>query len=499
MNFSIIRKTLGWILLFEAIFFLVPMITAVVYWEEEFFAFLISMLVCGALGGLCLIGKTKNTSIYAKEGFVITALCWIVMSLFGALPFVLSDATDISYIDALFETVSGFTTTGATIFPSGEVVEALPKSLLMWRSFTHWVGGMGVLVFIMAFLPLSGARNMHIMKAESPGPTVGKLVPKVRKTAMILYAIYGVLTLMQFIFLICGGMPLFDAINTSFATAGTGGFAIKADGFAGYSSYLQIVVTVFMLIFSINFNSYYLLFKRRWKEVLTTEVKAFLIIVVSAILMITLNVFLTNTINALGNEFTFWEALKHAAFSVASVISTTGFATENFDMWPAFSQLILVLLMFVGACAGSTGGGIKVSRVLMLGKSASNEIGKTLHPKQVKRVTMDGHVVEPEVIRSVYGYMVAYAVIFIVSFLIISLDLGNLDYSYTEGGQFVTGFTSVATTLNNIGPGLGVVGPIGSFAGYSWWSKLVFIFNMLAGRLEVFPMLVLFAPITWKK
>lgn len=358
---------------------------------------------------------------------------------------------------------------------------------------------MGVLVFIMAFLPLSGARNMHIMKAESPGPTVGKLVPKVRKTAMILYAIYGVLTLMQFIFLICGGMPLFDAINTSFATAGTGGFAIKADGFAGYFSYLQIVVTVFMLIFSINFNSYYLLFKRRWKEVLTTEVKAFLIIVVSAILMITLNVFLTNTINALGNEFTFWEALKHAAFSVASVISTTGFATENFDTWPALSQLILVLLMFVGACAGSTGGGIKVSRVLMLGKSASNEIGKTLHPKQVKRVTMDGHVVEPEVIRSVYGYMVAYAVIFIVSFLIISLDLGNLDYSYTEGGQFVTGFTSVATTLNNIGPGLGVVGPIGSFAGYSWWSKLVFIFNMLAGRLEVFPMLVLFSPITWKK
>jgi len=498
MNFRVIKRTIGWILLFEALFFIVPAITALVYNEEEIFDFLAAMLLCVMVGALCLIGRPKNTSIYAKEGFVIVALSWIVMSIFGALPFWFSRSIP-SYIDALFETVSGFTTTGATIVPTGEQVAALPRSILIWRSFTHWIGGMGVLVFIMAFLPLSGARNMHIMKAESPGPTVSKLVPKVRTTAMILYVIYAVLTLLQFIFLICGGMPLFDSINTSFATAGTGGFSIKADGFNGYSTYLQIVVTVFMLVFSINFNSYYMLTKGRWKEVLTAEVKAFLIMVATAIAIITLNLVVADTVNALGNAMSFGEALKHAAFSVASIVSTTGFVTENFDFWPVTAQIILVLLMFVGACAGSTGGGVKVSRVLVLGKSASNEIGKMLHPKQVKHVTVDGRVVEPEVVRSICGYMVAYAVIFILSLLIISIDLGNLDYTITHNGQFTTGFTSVAATLNNVGPGLGVVGPAGSFAGYAWWSKIVFIFDMLVGRLEVFPMLLLFAPTTWKK
>lgn len=492
MNFRIIKRTLGWILFFEAVFFLIPILTAIVYQEQEGWWFLVSALVCCACGGLCFIGKAKSDSIYAKEGYVIVALSWIVLSLFGALPFWLSGAIP-SYIDALFETVSGFTTTGATIMPSGEAVENMAKSLLMWRSFTHWIGGMGVLVFIMAFLPLSGARNMHLMKAESPGPVVGKLVPKVKQTAKILYLIYGGLTVVQFIFLIAGGMPLFDAINTSFATAGTGGFAIKADGFNGYSPYLQIVVTVFMLVFSINFNSYYVLLKGRWKEALTAEVKAFLIIVAAAIGLITLNVCLTGTITSVG------DALRHAAFSVASIISTTGFATENFDMWPMFSQGILILLMFVGACAGSTGGGMKVSRFVLLGKSASNEIGKMLHPKQVKHVTVDGKVVEPEVVRTIVGYVIAYAVIFVLSFLVISLDLANLDYSYTQNGQFITGFTSVTTALNNVGPGLGAVGPIGSFANYSWWSKLVFIFDMLAGRLEIFPILILFAPATWRK
>lgn len=492
MNFRIIKRTLGWILFFEAVFFLIPILTAIVYQEKEGWDFLWSALICCAFGGLCFIGKPKSDSIYAKEGYVIVALSWIVLSLFGALPFWLSGAIP-SYIDALFETVSGFTTTGATIMPTGEAVENMAKSMLMWRSFTHWIGGMGVLVFIMAFLPLSGARNMHLMKAESPGPVVGKLVPKVKQTAKILYLIYAGLTVVQFIFLIAGGMPLFDAINTSFATAGTGGFAIKADGFNGYSPYLQIVVTVFMLVFSINFNSYYLLLKGRWKESLTAEVKTFLIIVAAAIGLITLNVCLTDTIASVG------DALRHAAFSVASIISTTGFSTENFDTWPMFSQGILVLLMFIGACAGSTGGGMKVSRFILLGKSASNEVGKMLHPKQVKHVTVDGKVVEPDVVRTIVGYTVAYAAIFIVSFLLISLDLPNLDYSYTQNGQFVTGFTSVTTALNNIGPGLGAVGPIGSFANYSWWSKLVFIFDMLAGRLEVFPILILFAPATWRK
>ena len=496
MNFGIIKKTIGWILLFEAAFFLVPLITAAIYWEAEFFAFLICMGICATFGGLCLIGKPKSDKIYAKEGFVITALCWIVLSAFGALPFVLA-GTIPNYVDALFETVSGFTTTGATIIDPEVGVESLPKCMLMWRSFTHWVGGMGVLVFIMAFLPLSGARNMHIMKAESPGPTVGKLVPKVRKTAAILYSIYGVLTFAEFIVLLCCGMPLFDAVNTAFATAGTGGFAVTNSGFAGYSSCIQIVVTVFMLIFSINFNSYYLLIKRKWKDVLTEEVKWFIIIVVTAILAVTLNVFLTETVNAVGDKMSFWEALRHAAFSVASVVSTTGFATENFDLWPNFSQIILILLMFMGACAGSTGGGIKVSRFMLVGKSANNEIGKMLHPKRVKRITMDGRAVDDEVVRSVYGYMVAYVAIFFLSFVIISLDLGNLTHG--ESGAFATGFTSVLATLNNIGPGLGAVGPVGSFTDFSWWAKLVFIFDMIAGRLEIFPILLLFAPMTWRK
>ena len=494
MNFSAIRRILGWILLFEAIFLLVPLLTAAIYWEEEFFVFLFCIALCGGVGGLCLVKKLKNNEIYAKEGIVITALCWIVLSLFGALPLFLSgEEVYASYIDALFEIVSGFTTTGATIVPSGAQVAALPRSILMWRSFSHWVGGMGVLVFMIAFLPLSGARNLHIMKAESPGPTVSKLVPKVRTTAKILYLIYAGMTAIQVVLLLCGGMSFFEAVNAAFSTAGTGGFSVKADGFAGYSSYLQIVVTVFMLLFSINFNSYYMLGKRRWKEVLTAEVKTFLLIVVAVITAVTLNVYFTNTISSFGG------ALKHSAFSVASIISTTGFATEDFALWPMFSQILLLLIMFVGACAGSTGGGIKVSRVVVLGKSASNEVGKMLHPKRVKHVTMDGHVVEQDVVRSICAFVVAYVLVFIVSFLIISLDLNNLNYTGVENTKFLTGFSSVAATLNNIGPGMGAVGPAGSFADYSWWSKLVFIFDMLAGRLEILPMLLLFTPSTWRK
>lgn len=494
MNFSAIRRILGWILLFEGIFLLVPLLTAAVYWEEEFFVFLFCIALCGGVGGLCLSKKLTNNAIYAKEGIVITALCWIVLSLFGALPLYLSGADAYnSYIDALFEIVSGFTTTGATIVPTGAQVAALPKSILMWRSFSHWVGGMGVLVFMIAFLPLSGARNLHIMKAESPGPTVSKLVPKVRTTAKILYVIYAGMTAIQIVMLLCGGMPFFEAVNAAFATAGTGGFSVKADGFAGYSSYLQIVVTVFMLLFSVNFNSYYMLGKGRWKEVLTAEVKLFFLIVFAAITAVTLNVYCTGTISSFGG------ALKHSAFSVSSIISTTGFATENFAVWPVFSQILLLLIMFVGACAGSTGGGIKVSRIVVLGKSASNEIGKMLHPKQVKHVTVDGRVVEPDVVRSICAFTVAYVLVFILSFLVISLDLNNLNYAGVENTKFLTGFSSVAATLNNIGPGLGAVGPAGSFADYSWWSKIVFIFDMLAGRLEVFPMLLLFAPSTWRK
>ena len=483
MNFSVIKRVLGWMLLFEGLFLLLPLITAIIYWEEAFFSFLMTIGLCGAIGGLCIIGKPKKLDIYAKEGCIIVALCWIVMSLFGALPFYFSGEIP-SYIDALFETVSGFTTTGATIIPTGEMVEALPRSILIWRSFTHWVGGMGVLVLVMAFLPLSGARNMHIMKAESPGPSVSKLVPKVRKTAKILYLIYTLMTLAEFIFLLCGGTSVFESLNIAFATAGTGGFAIRADGFAGYSSYIQIVVTVFMLLFSINFTSYYLLLKGRLKEVFNSEVRTFLVIVIAAIAMITLNLHFTQSQALAGGE-----AVKHSAFTVASIISTTGFATENFDLWPSFAKTILVMLMFVGACAGSTGGGMKVSRFLIWGKGAKNEVRRMLHPKQVKKITMDKQVVDHEVVRSANAYLIAYILIFVVSLLIVSV----------EGFDLTTNFTSIAATINNIGPGLGMVGPIGSFAEFSILSKLVFIFDMLAGRLEVFPMLVLFSMKAWKK
>lgn len=485
MNYSIIKRTIGALLIFEAVFFALPLVMSIIYLEEAFFSFLISILICLGVGGICMLGKPKKQTIYTKEGFVIVALSWVVLSLFGALPFYLSGEIP-SYVDALFETVSGFTTTGATIMPDGASIEALPKSILLWRSFTHWIGGMGVLVFIMAFLPLSGAQNMHMMKAESPGPTVGKLVPKVKQTAKILYTIYSVMTLTQLVVMLVGGMPLFDAVNTAFATAGTGGFAIKADSMAGYSSFLQVVVTVFMLLFSINFNAYYLIGKGKWKDVFTTELKAFLGIVFTAIALITANLLLNGMVDY---GYSFGEALRHSAFTVASIVSTTGFATENFDLWPAFSRTILVVLMFVGACAGSTGGGIKVSRIVMLSKEARHEVGRILHPKQVKKITMDKRVVEHQVVRSLNAYFTAYVLVFVVSLLLISL----------EGYDMVTNFTSVASTINNVGPGLSLVGPVGSFSFFSDFSKLVYIFDMLAGRLEIFPMLVVFSPMTWKR
>ena len=492
MNFSIIKRTLGWLLLFESIFLLVPTVTALVYQEwDTLWAILISMGACLGVGGLFLIGKPKNSAIYAKEGMVIVALSWIFLSLFGALPFWISGNIP-NFIDALFETVSGFTTTGATILPSGEVIAAFPKSLLIWRSFTHWVGGMGVLVFMIAFLPLSGGRNMHIMKAESPGPVVGKLVPKVRTTALILYAIYAGLTLIQFIFLIFD-MPVFDALNTSFATAGTGGFFFKDGDFSQYSAYVQWVVTIFMLLFSVNFNAYFLILCGKIKDAFNLEIKVFFSIVAVAIVMVALNLcFTTSKLIELSVE----DAIRNSAFSVATVISTTGFSTTNFDIWPSFSKCILVLLMFVGACAGSTGGGIKVSRIIVLFKGAKHELQRTLHPKQVKKISMDGHIVEHEVVRNTNSFIIIYILVFVASLLLVSLDPAILA---TESEPLVTNFTAVAATINNIGPGLGAVGPAGNFAFYAWWSKLVFILDMLAGRLELFPILLLFMPATWKK
>ena len=482
MNYGIIKRTVGWILLFEATFFLVPVFTAVIYREKEAYDFLIALFSCVALGSVLLIGKPKNTSIYAKEGFVIVALCWITLSLFGALPLRLSQ-TYPTYVDALFEIVSGFTTTGACVL-SGEQVQALPRCILMWRSFTHWIGGMGVLVFIMVFLPLcGGGNNINIMRAESPGPTVNKLVPKMRSTAKILYLIYGALTLLQFLLLVFD-MPVFDAINISFATAGTGGFSVRADGCAGYSAYSQIVITVFMILFSVNFSSYYFILCGKFKEAFNSEVRVFLGIVVTAITLITVNLCLSNAY-----AYTTGEAIRYSAFSAASLISTTGFSTENFDLWPSFAKTILVMIMFVGACAGSTGGGLKVSRIIVLFKGATRETRRMLHPKQIKKITIDKRAVDDETVRNINGFFIAYLLIFILSLLIVSLD----------GQSTTTNFTAITATINNIGPGLDAVGPAGNFAMFSWWSKVVLIFDMLIGRLEVFPILVLFMPKTWKK
>ena len=477
MNFRMITNILGWILIFEAGFMAVPTLTALIYSESVVWAYLITVAICLLLGFALVWKKPRNKTLYSREGFVIVSLSWIVLSIFGALPFYISGETP-TYIDALFETVSGFTTTGASILSD---VEAISHASLMWRSFTHWVGGMGVLVFIMAFVPLSGGNNLHIMKAESPGPSVSKLVPRVKTTAMILYLIYIALTLIEFILLLCGGMSIFEALNTAFATAGTGGFGVKSTSLASYSSYIQIVVTVFMLLFSINFASFYLILLGRVKEAFTTEVVTFLGIVASAITVITLN--------ARGFFDTVEDAIKHVSFTVASIISTTGFATVDFDKWPELSRACLVLLMFIGACAGSTGGGLKVSRVIIGVKSIAKELYLLVHPKQVKKVTIDKVPVEHEVVRATNVYMVCYIIVFAVSVLLVSIENYGL----------VTNFTAVAATINNIGPGLELVGPTANFAFFSPFTKIVLIFDMIAGRLELFPMLVLFFPGTWKK
>ena len=480
MNFRMIKQTLGYLLLFEAAFLLVPMITAAVYHELEFFAFLITSLLsvsCGIL--LVRFGKPKNKLLFARDGFAIVSASWVLISLFGALPFILSGAIP-NFIDALFETVSGFTTTGASILSD---VESLPKSMIMWRSFTHWVGGMGVLVFVIAFLPLSGGQNMHIMKAESPGPSVSKLVPRVKNTAIILYVIYIALTLVQFVFLLLAGNTVFESVNLAFATAGTGGFGIRNDSMASFSATTQIIVTVFMILFSINFNSYYLILKRKFKDAMNSEVRVFLYIVTSAIVIIAFNILGSTGAENIGDAF------RHSAFTVASLISTSGFSTLDFNQWPELSKTLLVFVMFIGACAGSTGGGIKVSRIILMFKGMTRELSKLTHPKEIKKITLDSRPVEHEVIRSTNAYIVCYIALFAISILLLSFN----------GYDATTNFTAVTATINNIGPGLSAVGPTSNFGFFSPFSKLVLIFDMIAGRLELFPMLVLFAPSTWRK
>ena len=476
MNGSIIRYLLGQVLKIEGALMLLPCVTAVCYQESEGFAFLAVAAACELLGLLMSWKKPSDAVFYLKEGCVTTALSWILMSIFGALPFILTGEIP-SFTDAMFETVSGFTTTGSSVLLD---VEALSHTSLIWRSFTHWTGGMGVLVFLLAIVPLNGGSHMNLMRAESPGPSVGKLVPKVKATARILYIIYFVMTVIQIILLLLGGMPLFDALCTAFGSAGTGGFGIKADSMAGYSPYIQWVTTIFMILFGVNFNAYYyIVFGKLRKALGMEEVRWYFIIIFAAVAFITFNI--------LPMYGTFFESLTHAAFQVGTIITTTGFATTDFNLWPAASRTTLVLLMFIGACAGSTGGGIKVSRIVILIKTLGKELNSYIHPKSVRKVKFEGSPVEHEVLRSINVYFITYMILFAGSIFLVSL----------ENQDLVTTFTAVTATFNNIGPGLEKVGPIGSFAFFTDFSKWVMIFDMLAGRLELFPLLILFHPTPW--
>lgn len=477
MNSSIIRYVLGQVLKIEGILMLLPCLVALIYQESVGFYYLVTALLCMILGFLMTFKKPSDFVFYLKEGCVTTTLSWALMSFFGAIPFWASGEIP-SLTDALFETVSGFTTTGASILSD---VEALSHCSLMWRSFTHWIGGMGVLVFLLAVIPMTGGSHMNLMRAESPGPSVGKLVPKIKSTARILYLIYFGLTVIQCILLLCGGMTLFDSLTTSFGTAGTGGFGIKNDSIGGYSPYIQWVVTIFMIIFGVNFNAYYLiLFHQFKKAICMEEVRYYFLVILASIAIICVDI---------RNYYeSFSEVLRHAAFQVGSLITTTGFSTTDFNLWPQTSKTILVLIMFIGACAGSTGGGIKVSRFVVLFKTVAKELDSYIHPKSIKKIRMDGKPVEHEVLRSINVYFITFITVFVVSLLIVSFN----------GHDLVTNFTAVTATINNIGPGLNIVGPTENFGFFSNLSKYVFIIDMLAGRLELFPLLIFFHPAVWQ-
>ncbi|MFQ6865429.1 TrkH family potassium uptake protein [Blautia sp.] len=478
MNYRIIAYIVGWVLNLQAIFMALPSLTAVIYNEEDISAFLITMVICLAMGLPLTRKKPKNKVFHIKDGCVAVALSWFVLSLTGAIPFVLSGSIP-HPIDAIFETVSGFTTTGSSILTD---VESLSKSVLIWRSFTHWIGGMGVLVFLLSLLPLAGGYHMNLMRAESPGPSVSKLVPKVQSTAKILYSIYLGMTVIQILLLLLGGMPVFDSLCITFGTAGTGGFGIRNDSMGGYSLYCQIVTTIFMILFGVNFSAYYLILTKKFKSAFQIEeIRYYFGIIIAAVLLI--------AINSRHMFSGFGQAIQQSAFQVGSIITTTGYSSTDFNQWPALSKTILVILMFVGACAGSTGGGIKVSRIVLLLKAAKKEFQLYLHPNAVKKIKMDKKSVSHETLRSTNIFLSVYLLIFCGSILILSLD--NFDMA--------TNFTAIAATLNNIGPGLEIVGPMGNFSSFSYLSKLVMIFDMLAGRLEIFPLMLLFFKGTWKK
>ena len=479
MNYKMVSKTVGRLLQAEALLLLLPMAVSIYFKENLLYVYGIVIALVLLAGSLLTLPKPKKRTIYAREGFAIVSLSWILMSFFGALPFVISGAIP-SFVDAFFETVSGFTTTGASILNS---IETLPKSILFWRSFTHWIGGMGVIVFVLAILPQKDMQSMHILRAEVPGPTVGKLVSKTTVTARILYIIYGVLTVAEIIALLCCEMPLYDSVTTAFATAGTGGFSVKNASIAAYNNLgAEVVISLFMLLFGINFNLFYLLLIKQFKRVFKSEeLWTYLAVIGVSVLLITFNIY--PMVETLGT------ALRQAGFQVISIITTTGFVTADFGQWPAMSQMVLVVLMFLGACAGSTGGGLKVGRMIILVKAAFRELRRAINPNRVKAIKLDGAVIEKDVVITTSTYFVIYMFIIGISALILTID--NFD--------FTTTVTAVVTCINNVGPGLAAVGPVENFADFSCLSKLVLSANMLIGRLEIFPIMILFMPSTWKK
>ena len=482
MNYKMMGRLTAQILFIEGLFLLPPLgISLYLKETAAIHGLLVTVAIAAALAGvLFLFCRNAKSAFYATDGMVSVAFSWIVLSVIGALPFYLSGAIP-SFVDALFETVSGFTTTGASILPE---VESMEKGLLFWRSFTHWIGGMGVLVFLLAIAPAKGAERgftMHLLRAESPGPSVGKLVPKMRKTAAILYLLYIGLTVIDILMLLAGGMSLFEALCTAFGTAGTGGFGVKNDSIASYSPYIQNVTSIFMLLFGVNFSCYYLMVMRQFRSVFKDEeLRLYIAIVLGSVALIVWNLW--------GFFPTVEETVRHALFQVSSIITTTGYATTDFDLWPSFSKTILLCLMVVGACAGSTGGGIKVARVLLLFKSLKRNIAQMLHPRKVKLVRNNGLVVDERIISNTNAYLSAYVLIVFLSFILVSLD------GFTTG----TNFSAVLACLNNIGPGLELVGPSCNYASFGILSKLVLTMDMLLGRLEIFPILVLFSFQTWK-
>ena len=479
MNYKLALKVIGNVLKYETMLLFIPFMVAV-YYGEDVVPFMLTVLISGALSFFLTRIKIEKQQMYAKEGFITVGIVWIVISIIGALPFVI-DGSIPSFIDAFFETVSGFTTTGATILTE---IESLSKSILFWRSFTHWIGGMGVLIFMIALIPSLGSSTIHLLRAESPGPNPGKIVPKIKETAKILYIIYFVLTVVETICLMMAGLSLYDAIIHALGTAGTGGFSNMNASIAAFNSpAVEWIITIFMIIFGVNFALYYQLLKGNIKNALKNEeLKYYALIIVSAIVLITFNIY-----KIYGNNL--GEAVRASSFQVASIVTSTGYATVDFNLWPTVSKMIIIFLMLVGAMAGSTGGGIKTIRIVIIMKAIKREINKILHPKRIQSVKIDGKVVEEETISGVFLFIAAYAVIALIAMFIISFD----------GFDLVTTSTSVIITLSNIGPGLELVGPTGNFAAFSGLSKLVLSFCMLAGRLEIYPMLILFSASVWKK